>query len=654
MTERAADIIILDQEPEAGPAIPPKKTRKKKVVTSPEAGPSDPSPARDLFPHQLETVELMEAAERSPELLDKDTGFTYHRSYGHLTNPVGSGKTSTVLQLIKNDRLTFETVERITLMTNCQDLTGNPQPMFHDPQTKKPRDPSLRYQLYPLNVSIVVCSKTLTTVWKAEARIMGVTCVVFDTPKQTIFENFVELITPLLSVKNGLIVISSHVYGNVMSSIFQVLDMRRLYTSGLKGSYICFKRLILDDIHSVPKWCTSGEKLCPLFTWSINSTPNFIQWSKVLYYLADKYLTMTINGQNDIKTNGHVIHVKVPEILFTDPEIQVHRHHYRRNDINHLLKDYIPPHVQNMLETGDFDGAYQAMLRHSHGDEAEIPDGSQPVAVRQPLHELVLNKYYHEIRVLEERRERLMQNGFETANVENSIEFHRHKIEVLQERLRAAESETTECPICMDEIERRELVTTKCCFNSFCRDCIMNGCLRTNKTCPLCRKKITHMDLYSLKEDGTAIDMDLTKLKEKPVVSKLPPTPMDVLLQLVLSKPTGKFVVFAPYQGSSETFRRFFKEAQVSFEDIMGMAVTVERRLERFRNGDIRILFLSSRSSNAGLNLQFATDVVIVDAQEQIDPSSPQYTQSIGRVRRFPRTDPVPVHFISPEALNQI
>jgi hypothetical protein len=644
------NVIVLDPLP---PAKKPSKPRTKKTVTS-EAGPADPSPVRKLFDHQLETVELMEAAERSPDLLDKDTGFSYHRSYGHLTNPVGSGKTSTVLQLIKNDKLTFENVDRITLIPHGSILTGNPQEMFVNPETHRPRDPNLQYCLYPLNISLVVCGKTLTTVWKSEAKIMGMTCVVIDTPKQTVLENFIKLISPLLSVPNGVLVISSHVYGNVINDLFQILNMRVSFRDGSKGSYICPKRMILDDIHSVPKWCTANEKLCPLFTWSVNSTPNSVPWSRVIYYLANKYLTMSDSHLLDTRTTGHLVHVKVPEKVYKEPEMQIFKHYYRRNDSHKLLKDYLPPQVREMLETGDFDGAYQSMLRLSRGEESGPLEGGQHVSDRKPLHELVLQRYYNDLRMLEERRERLMQNGFDTSNVEQAMEEQKRKIEVLKERLMVAENETTECPICMDETERRDLVTTKCCFNSFCRECMLNGCLRTNKTCPLCRKKLTHMDLYSLKEDGTAIDMDLTKLKGKAPVSKTPSTPMEVLLKLITQKPTGKFVVFAPHQGSSNTFRQFFKDNKIVFEDLMGMAIIVERRLERFRNGNVQVLFLSSRSSNAGLNLQFATDVVIVDSRGDFNPQSSEYVQSVGRVRRFPRMEPVPVHFISPEGgLNQ-
>lgn len=158
------------------------------------------------------------------------------------------------------------------------------------------------------------------------------------------------------------------------------------------------------------------------------------------------------------------------------------------------------------------------------------------------------------------------------------------------------------------------------------------------------------MDIYTLRNDGTAVDMDLTKLKKTTKPRNLPATPMAVLHDIINQKPEGKFVVFAPNEGSSKTFQIYLKENGIVMEDMVGMACTMQKRLERFENGDIKVLFLSSRSSNAGLNLQFATDVVILDARTEFNPNSPEFIQSIGRVRRFPRRDPVPVHYICPDS----
>jgi hypothetical protein len=648
MTENT-QVIDLTVEQVPTPVPKTRKPRKKKgevTVESSIAGPADPPPCRQLFPHQLETLELMEAAERCPPLIDRETGFYYYRSYGDLTNPVGSGKTTIALQLIKNDKLKFDNAEKINIYVKGNPISGNPQTLFVNSPSK---DPQTTFDLFPIPLNVVVCSKALTTVWKKEADALGVTCVVIDVPKQVFSNNmFVDVFAPLVGVENGVIVVSSHLYGELLTRIYHFYNIGSRRPS-VRSPYLCFKRLILDDIHSAKRWCTGNYNICPLFLWSINSTPQVVAWNRLSYYISNDLLTMNEQRNYVAHSTGHVVHVPVPTDFYQEPEIQVHKKYYQSNDSTRLLNNYLPPEVRAMLDTGDFDGAYQAMLGSARGEE-ENSEEEVTLSGRKPLHELVLHKFHRELGVLKDRLERLIQNGFNTENVEAAIREQNSRIESLKERLRVAETETTECPICMDDTERCNLVTTKCCFNSFCRECIVNGCLKTNKTCPLCRKRITPMDIYTLRDDGTAVDMDLTKLKKPSKISNLPPTPMSVLYNIIQQKPEGKFVVFAPHEGTSKTLHIFLKENGIVMEDMCGMACTMQKRLERFEKGEIKVLFLNSKSSNAGLNLQFATDVVIFDSRTEFNPNSPEFIQSIGRVRRFPRRDPVPVHYICPDS----
>jgi SNF2 family DNA or RNA helicase len=316
------------------------------------------------------------------------------------------------------------------------------------------------------------------------------------------------------------------------------------------------------------------------------------------------------------------------------------------------LRDHLPHNVREMLETGDFDGAYRIMLQRARGhDTTEAPveeENHQDISERKPLHDLVMERYRMEMRDLLSRKQRLIENGMNTAIIEETIKGHEHKMKALEDRLKAAEQETVECPICCDEMERGEMTITKCCNNAFCKSCI-SAVFKTNKTCPLCRKKISPMDIYSMQGDGTALDMDFTKLRVQEVRSdSLPTSPMQALLQVVSSNPKGKFVVFAPYEGSSKAFKEYFKNTSFQIADLGGSAASIRSRLDSFEGGSVNVLFLSSRTSNAGLNLQFATDVVIIDTNAELNIEDEGYKQSIGRVRRFPRTTAVPVHHISP------
>jgi hypothetical protein len=710
------------------------KVSKRKPKTVESQPTAETIPERVLFPHQVETVELMERIEREQCTVCPDTGFLHYCSYGSLCNPIGSGKTSSVLKVIKNDKLRFETVNSLTIHLDGKTLTGDPRPMFFNKNRERgivnstasassnhlnlemlsnmnedeqrcalqnallPRvraihpenavhitnfliesgepcdilealeeDEDLKSTieeavtilgdklksknaivLYPININIVICNKALTVVWKKEAECMGVVNVTIDLPRHVNgISSFLERIAPLLSVENGVLIVSSHLYGNVVTYLKSLIgtDFRIDYRH-----FISPKRIILDDIHAVQRFSYGVYNISPLFIWSVNSTPGLVRWDYIDRSIGSVILTRPkISGYKNI---GHLVQINIPENFYKVPDVIVHRQHYKRNDMGTILKDHIPQYIKDMLETGDFDGAYREMLSEARGISSENEESETIVSTRKPIHELVKIKYMREIEQLNDRKRRLIENGWDVGNIDRSIKEIVTKMEILDQRLVKLNDEVIECPICMDEIERSQMVTTKCCFNSFCKDCIINGCFRTNKTCPLCRKGICQMDIYTFSSDGTAIDLDLKEIarqrSDRLDKLKLPKTPMDALMNLVLSKPQGKFVVFNPNHGSSSTFKTFFRGSGIAIEDLSGSIMSIQRKLTEFEQGKIKILFLNLHSSNAGLNLQFATDVVIIDSATLLDEKNSQYSQSIGRVRRFPRLESIPVHYITP------
>lgn len=637
--------------------VPKKRVYKKRTSKTNDGSPgssSDPiesPPERQLFQHQLDSVALMERAESGQPLIDPTTGFEVWYSFGTLQNPVGSGKTSVVLQLIKNDKMTFQNIKSITFRpyAGATMITGDPKSLYCDPSTGRRLNKERTVVINPVNVNIVVCSKPLTTVWKKEADIMGVKSVVFDAPRFAASAGeFRRTLEPINGVENGLIIVSTQMYGSVLPYIEEEARVER-WNENYSGM-LSVKRLILDDTHSNTKWSIFHGTICPLFTWVVNSTPELVYWSRFERYLS-RFFPVRPNDGHHISNPGHLVNVPVPTDVYALPPIVTRQHYFKSNDVNKVLQDYLPSNVREMLETGDFDGAYRVMLHRARGeevDESHPVEVQQEVSDRKPLHELVMERYRRELRDLLNRKRLLIENGMNTTIIEETINIHENKMKALEERLRVAEQECVECPICYDEMERGQMAITKCCNNSFCKSCI-SDVFKNKSSCPLCRKKISPMDIYSMQGDGTVLDMDLNKLENQRVkLDTLPSSPMEALLQIIHSNPRGKYVVFAPYEGSSKAFKDYFKNTGFQFTDLGGSAASIRSRLESFENGSINILFLSSRTSNAGLNLQFATDVVIIDTFSGLDLENEGYRQAIGRVRRFPRTTEVPVHHISP------
>ncbi|KAH8243566.1 hypothetical protein KR032_008608, partial [Drosophila birchii] len=54
---------------------------------------------------------------------------------------------------------------------------------------------------------------------------------------------------------------------------------------------------------------------------------------------------------------------------------------------------------------------------------------------------------------------------------------------------KSQEEESYKCPVCLENVRRREPVSTKC-GHVFCKDCLV-GAINSVHKCPLCNKKIT-------------------------------------------------------------------------------------------------------------------------------------------------------------------
>lgn len=615
------------------------RTKKTNVVEPPTAERVE----RPLFPYQLETVELMEIAERIQYITNPITGFCRATSAGILKNQVGSGKTATVLKLIKNHLRPFDKADKITLFDHHNvSSTGNPQNLFSDPITGEPlisldnaRCRVRQFHLVP--TTLVVCPKTIVNQWKREAEHMLLDCMVIDSPKHVNLEELTQSLTLFrekVGDRGSIVVVSAHLFKNFIdvlcynSPLFQ-------RERGNVTPFLFFHRLVFDDIHSVTKWTNPWYNYSAPFLWFVNSTFDLIGDARL-----NTISQRTFLFPSSTRDTMAVINVTVPETTYTLPPINENRVFYRNRTIARRLEEHLPEPVRRMLETGDFTGAYASMtgLRADESGHLTIP-----ISARKPIHVLLEQGYKDELNDLDQRKQRLIIFGHSTEGVDRKIQEVQRQLESLRERIKEFGSEMLDCPICLEETDRKQRAVVKCCNNVFCKACIGTTVLR-NGTCPLCRERVGMDCLYSMDEEGRLIDLDyqtLTAGTSSEAPGRQASTPMEALRNIIRTKPEGRFVVFAPTERSSITYRNYFRGSDISFADMGGSAASIRKHLESFESGGLQVLFMSSSTSNAGLNLQNATDVVVIG-----DNDGQMVEQAIGRVRRFPRTEPVPVHYI--------
>lgn len=566
-----------------------------------------------LFEHQLETVRRMKRVES--EQVRIEDGIETIASFGINSNSFGAGKTRTTIKLIEDDELTFD---------NCPTIVVN-KVILRKLHLGHPSTYAFEY----LHSTMVCMDKKLIGEWQKEATKVGFTnYICIDVPAALNPERMKTLVPRLRSKENApkIIFCSCQLMFEFMGAI----------KVELPNNTPLWKRIVFDDLHATKQM--KGIRACSsfgaLFTWFLNGTPELMKSN----YVVVK--SRHINLSDDYMNIAHKVRVIVPQVVYAPPALLTHVHKYRSNELVEALGDAIPQNIQEMLNTGDYEGAYRALLGVDETNEV-------PVAERKPLHEIVIAKHVRELEKAKQTLDRYVQNGWNTTAAEDKIKEIENTIEGVRERIVKA-LEDCECPICMDDCERNQMVFTKCCMNGFCRSCIGDMFKGKGKIpCPVCRFNISMKEMYIFDENGNAKDVEKLVRPNRPVVENqdaMPKTPMEALANICLQKPQGKFVVFAPFEGVSDSIQRYLKGSPITFAELKGMAKTIAKRLKEFEEGKFQVLFLNSRTGNSGFNLQFATDVVIIGMAPNLADKTVQ--QITSRVARFPRVADVPVHFV--------
>jgi SNF2 family DNA or RNA helicase len=177
-------------------------------------------------------------------------------------------------------------------------------------------------------------------------------------------------------------------------------------------------------------------------------------------------------------------------------------------------------------------------------------------------------------------------------------------------------------------------IITECCKSCFCFDClaVSLGELKTNK-CPNCRKIINQKELHLISS---------TKVEKTPTNEKYDlKDKLDVLIDLILNKPDGRFMIFANYNETFSKIELKLKEYETEYHILKGQNSVIKKYIDDFTNKKVRILMLNATYFGAGMNLQMTTDLIMYhrftnEMEEQI----------IGRAQRFGRKTQLNVYYL--------
>lgn len=381
-------------------------------------------------------------------------------------------------------------------------------------------------------------------------------------------------------------------------------------------SKYAWKRLIFDEPgHSrVPgmKDVRAG------FYWFVTATPNAItikhrncRGSFIKKIIGDNWCDFEEQfGDLIIRNDEEFVRAS-----FTIPSSE-HFYYQCFQPLSNTVAGLVPPVITTMIEAGNIEGAITALGGSKTKNIVEL-------VRKKKLEEL--EEAGHKIRMYTIREDEEQIKTWTTRQA-------RVQTQLSELTMRFSNMLSGPCYICREEL--KDPVLEPSCQNLFCGECLFTW-LKKKDSCPTCRATIRLQDLIYVNTGKE----DLRDSVESKIT--LPQTKIQKVAELIHSNKTGKFLIFSAYDASFEPICRVLQENKVSYALLKGSSKTRQRNIDKFKAGDIQVIFLNSDFNGAGINLQETTDLILYHKMSQATRH-----QIIGRAERIGRKHPLRVHHL--------
>ena len=328
-----------------------------------------------------------------------------------------------------------------------------------------------------------------------------------------------------------------------------------------------------------------------------------------------------------------------------------------------ILSGHVDQNIITALNAGDTEAAINLL------NPDNVQKGVQIVQVfTNQLHDELNNKKIE----LDSVKRMIMNEDTKKERIErieNQINEINSKITDIEIRL----TEENACSICMDEVENK---TVTKCGHVYCFTCIMTWMTqgRSEVKCPMCR---TNIDINSInviddnKEEKEEEEIDLITWDDNFEIGTIPILDSNSSFDNNFSKITkyysekknteekdkienlkdimnvlktdskSRILIFSQYD-------RIFRDSQIElnrmnipFGFIRGTSNTINKRIEQFKSGEIKVLFADPTYYGSGLNMEMTSDIIIC---HKLDSDIER--QVIGRAHRVGRKDPLRVWYL--------
>ena len=413
------------------------------------------------------------------------------------------------------------------------------------------------------------------------------------------------------------------------TTLDRLLDYYNYPLSNTKHFIYNWKRIMIDECHDI---INKIEIFNYLFIWLISGTyfnmcnkissSSYSQYYNIKDILREDYINYIL-----VKCNKDFV-----KESFKIPPIIEYYHLCKMSKYLKIIKNYINNSILDKINANDISGAIKDL-----GGKNETEEGIATL-ICADMNKNLSNKqkereYIFGLDILEDNK------AVRLKNIDNEIQIIERKIKDLTERITEINSKI--CSICLDNVTQPIILE---CTHIFCGGCLFkflnaNTIGSINKRCPDCRAEIKSTEnLTAIVSIKNEITNDIVPNGES--VSKIGKGILnkeDTLLEIIKNKPEGKFIVFSKV----DVFTNIIKllvENNITFAELKGHTTHMMNVLKDFKNGTINVILLTTQYAGYGIDINFATDVVIFHSMA-VDKQ-----QAIGRAQRVGRTNNLIVH----------
>jgi len=376
-------------------------------------------------------------------------------------------------------------------------------------------------------------------------------------------------------------------------------------------SRTAWKRFIYDEPATI-RIPSMVDIICG-FTWLITATPHAIihkhkscrksYMSKIVTDPNFNIIISTITIKNDDQ---------FVKLSFQMP-VTSHVHYECYTPAYRAINGIVSERISKMIEVGNISGAIECLGGKSTDNIIDLVEKNKNIELEQIKNKINIWTMKNDPKKIEEWKER------EKIVIQQLEELHKRFEKILEDN----------CSICFSKLDKPVMETS--CQNIFCGGCLLTW-LNTKGSCPLCRKNIKKEELIYIKKDGETKQHTETKQNK---------TKEEIIVELIQNNNDRRFILFSDWDESFNTIREVLHINNISFVEIKGNINVRTKNINKFREGEINVVFLNSKTDSSGINMQETTDIILYHTMNDSTTM-----QIIGRANRIGRKKPLKVHHL--------